>query len=190
MRPSPEASRGLLAGFVRHHNAANLFMVLFILFGIWGLANLNRQLMPNTETQSITIGVTWSGATAEDVERNVMLLIEPAVQGIDGVISMNSFAREGRGQITLNFERNTNMQNAERLVQSAVSSVSNLPSGASTPTVSARRVFDPVAAIAISGPFPEEALRHYAREIRDGLLAAGVEGDFTGYRDGNCASGG
>lgn len=184
MRPSPEASRGLLAGFVRHHNAANLFMVLFILFGIWGLANLNRQLMPNTETQSITIGVTWSGATAEDVERNVMLLIEPAVQGIDGVISMNSFAREGRGQITLNFERNTNMQNAERLVQSAVSSVSNLPSGASTPTVSARRVFDPVAAIAISGPFPEEALRHYAREIRDGLLAAGVDRvDFTGYRD-------
>ncbi|WP_116652343.1 efflux RND transporter permease subunit [Pelagibacterium sediminicola] len=184
MRPSPEASRGLLAGFVRHHNAANLLMVLFILFGAWGLANLNRQLMPNTEIRSITIGVTWSGATAEDVERNVMLLIEPAVQGIDGVISMNSFAREGRGQITLNFERNVNMQNAERLVQSAVSSVGNLPSGASTPTVSARRFFDPVAAIAISGPFPEEALRHYAREIRDGLLAAGVDRvDFTGYRD-------
>lgn len=184
MRPSPEASRGLLAGFVRHHNAANLLMVLFILFGAWGLANLNRQLMPNTEIRSITIGVTWSGATAEDVERNVMLLIEPAVQGIDGVVSMNSFAREGRGQITLNFERNVNMQNAERLVQSAVSSVGNLPSGASTPTVSARRFFDPVAAIAISGPFPEEALRHYAREIRDGLLAAGVDRvDFTGYRD-------
>lgn len=184
MRPSPELSRGLLAGFVRHRNAANLFMILFVLFGLWGIANLNRQLMPNTEIRAVTISVAWAGASAEDVERNVLLLIEPAVRGIDGVISMNATAREGRGTISLGFERTTNMQTAERAVQAAVSSVNNLPSAASAPVVSAPRFFDPVAAIAISGPFPEEALRRYAREIRDGLLAAGVDRvDFTGYRD-------
>lgn len=184
MRPAPEASRGLISLFVRHHNAANLFMVLFIVFGVWGLSNLNRQLMPNSETRSVNISVSWPGAAAEDVERNILLLIEPTVRAIDGVISMNSTAREGRGQIQLAFERTVNMQTAEQQVQSAVSAISNLPSGASTPTVSAPRVFDPVAAIAISGPFPEEALRRYAREIRDGLLAAGVDRvDFTGYRD-------
>lgn len=184
MRPSPHASTGILAGFVRHRNAANLFMILIVLFGLWGLNNLNRQLMPNTQTQSVNINVNWSGASAEDVERNVLLLIEPAVQDIDGVISMSSIAREGRATVTLNFERNVDMQTAERLVQTAVSSVNNLPEGADTPTVSAPRFFDPVAAIAISGPFPEEALRRYAREIRDGLLAAGVDRvEFTGYRN-------
>lgn len=184
MRPSPELSRGVLAGFVRHRNAANLFMILFVLFGLWGIANLNRQLMPNTEIRSVNISVTWSGASAEDVERNVLLLIEPAVRGIDGVISMNATAREGRGTISLGFERNVNMQTAERAVQAAVASVNNLPSAANAPVVSAPRFFDPVAAIAISGPFPEEALRRYAREIRDGLLGAGVDRvDFTGYRD-------
>lgn len=184
MRPAPQASRGLIALFVQHHNAANLFMVLFVLFGLWGLSNLNRQLMPNSETRSVNVSVTWTGASAEDVERNVLLLIEPSVRGIDGVIAMNSTAREGRGQIRLDFERTVNMQTAEQQVQSVVSGIGNLPAGANTPTVSAPRVFDPVAAIAISGPFPEEALRRYAREIRDGLLAAGVDRvDFTGYRD-------
>lgn len=183
MRPSPQASQGVLAGFVKHRNAANLFMILFVLFGIWGVSNLNRQLMPNTETRTVNVTVNWSGASAEDVERNVLQLIEPGLSAIDGVVSMNSFAREGRAQIRVNFERTVNMQTAEQRVQSVVSSVTNLPEGASTPTVSAQRFFDPVAAIAISGPFPEEALRRYAREIRDGLLAAGVDRvEFTGYR--------
>ena len=184
MRPSPQASTGVIAAFVRHRNAANLFMILFVIFGGWGLSNLNRQLMPNTEIRSVEVSVSWPGATAEDVERNVLLLIEPAVQSVEGVISMTSNAREGRGSITLNFERNVEMQTAERLVQTAVSSVTGLPDGAETPSVSAPRFFDPVAAIAISGPFPEEALRRYAREIRDGLLASGVDRvEFTGYRD-------
>lgn len=183
MRPSPQASHGILAGFVRHRNAANLFMVLFVLFGIWGLTNLNRQLMPNTDTRTVNVTINWSGASAEDVERNILQVIEPGLNSLDGVVSMNSFAREGRAQIRINFERNVSIQTAEQRVQSAVSAVSSLPDAASTPTVAAQRSYDPVAAIAISGPFPEEALRRYAREIRDGLLSAGVDRvEFTGYR--------
>ncbi|WP_127144332.1 efflux RND transporter permease subunit [Pelagibacterium montanilacus] len=184
MRLSGETTGGVIAGFVRHRNAANLFMILFVLFGLWGLANLNRQLMPASERSTINVSVNWSGASAEDVERNVLLLIEPAVRGIDGMISMESFAREGRGNISLGFERTTDMQTAERQVQTAVSSVANLPAGADTPTVAAPRTYDPVASIGLSGPYPEEALRRFARELRDGLLAEGVDRvEFTGYRD-------
>src|SRR5690606_10221494 len=116
--PSPQTSHGVLAGFVKHSNAANLFMILFVLFGLWGVNNLNRQLMPNTETRTVTVSVNWSGASAEDVERNILLLIEPALGAIDGVISMESFAREGRAQVRVNFERTVNMQAAEQRVQS------------------------------------------------------------------------
>ncbi|MCD7058998.1 efflux RND transporter permease subunit [Pelagibacterium xiamenense] len=184
MRPSPEQSRGVLAAMVRHRNAANLFMLLFVLFGIWGINSLNRQLMPNTEVKSVNISVAWSGASAEDVEANILTLIEPVVSGLDGVTSMESYAREGGGTISLDFERTTDMADAERRVQTAVDGVNNLPQSAETPSISAPRFYDPVAAIGISGPFPEETLRRYAREIRDGLLDAGVDKvEFTGYRD-------
>ncbi len=184
MRTAGTRATGLIAAFVQHRNAANLLMILLALFGVWGLSQINRQLMPTVETRNISISVNWSGASAEDVEKNILQNIEPTVRFLDGVSSMSSDAREGRGSITLSFERGTNMQDAEDKVQAAVDSATNLPDSADTPSVSQFRFFDPVASIGIAGPFPEQALREFAREIRDGLLDAGLDQvTFTGYRD-------
>lgn len=183
MRPAPEQTRGILSAFVKHRNAANLFMLLLVLFGMWGVNRLNRQLMPTTETRNISVSMSWSGASAEDVEKNLLLPIEPAVRYLEGVTDMESRAREGSGSITLSFERNTNMDDAEALVEAAVAGVQNLPEGADDPTVSTFKFRDPVASIGISGPFPEETLRRFAREIRDGLLETGLDQvSMTGYR--------
>jgi len=181
--PSSRAS-GLIAAFVRHSNAANLLMVLLALFGLWGLTQINRQLMPTTETRNIQVSVSWSGASAGDIADNVLQNIEPSVRFLEGVTSMSSRAREGNGSITLSFARDTDMQDAEDRVQAAVDGVPNLPESADDPNVTRFQFFDPVASIGISGPFPEGALRQYAREIRDGLLDAGLDQvEFTGYRD-------
>lgn len=178
------ARTGLIELFVRHRNAANLLMILLVMFGVWGTMGLNRQLMPNTESDTISINVSWPGASAVDVEKNLLILIEPAVQFLDGVKSMSGRAREGSGSITLEFERNTDIQEAQAAVEVAVASVSGLPSEAEDPVISTRKFFDPIASIGISGPFPEAVLRRYAREIRDGLLSAGVDKvEFSGYRD-------
>ncbi len=92
--------------------------------------------------------------------------------------------REGSGTISLEFERDTDMRQAEAQVEAAVAGVTNLPIDAETPEVNSPKFFDPIADIGISGPFPEATLRFYAREIRDGLLDAGVDRvTFTGYRD-------
>jgi len=184
MRPSETTARSFLSGFVRHRNAANLLMALFILLGVWGMMQLNRQLMPDTQIPSVNISLGWSGASAEDVEKNLLLPIEPAVRFLDGVTAMHSWAFEGRGRIQLEFEPGTDIDKAESDVSAAVAAVPNLPEAADAPQVSAPKFFDPVANIGIAGPFPEEVLRAYAREIRDGLLAEGLDQvTFTGYRD-------
>ncbi|NOZ32228.1 MAG: efflux RND transporter permease subunit [Alphaproteobacteria bacterium] len=175
---------GILGAFVRHRNAANLFMLLLIIFGAWGVSKLNRQLMPSLEIHNINISVVWSGATAADIEKNILQAVEPAVRYLDGVQTITSRAAEGSGSITLSFARNTDMQEAEARVDGAVQSVLNLPEGADDLKVTALQFFDPVASVGISGPFPEATLRRYAREIRDGLLAAGVDRvRMVGYRD-------
>lgn len=183
MTNSPQTNR-ILQGFVTHRNAANLLMVLLLIFGFYGLTQLNRQLFPTIAPLNVQVSVAWSGASAEDIEKNLLQVIEPAVRFLDGVQSISSSAREGRGSITLSFVRDTNMQEAEDRVQQAVDSVQNLPSSAEEPEVSQFNFFDPVASIGIAGPFPEETLRVFAREIRDGLLDTGVDQvSFTGYRD-------
>ncbi|MCB9993050.1 MAG: efflux RND transporter permease subunit [Hyphomicrobiaceae bacterium] len=180
----PHRTNAILQGFVTHRNAANLLMILLVIFGFYGVIGLNRQLFPDTNPNTIRISLSWSGASADDIEKNLLQVIEPTVRFLDGVRSMSSNASEGRGTISLSFERNTDMRDAENRVQTAVDSIPNLPESADAPVVSRQKFFDPVASIGIAGPFPENALRNYAREIRDGLLDAGVDQvSMSGYRD-------
>lgn len=184
MQPSMEQSKGIIAAFVNHKIAANLLMLLLLILGFWGITKLNRQLMPTIDIPVISISVIWSGASAEDVEKNILVLLEPAVRFLDNVSDMSSIAREGSGLIRLSYERNTDMKKAEADVDSAIRSVANLPDGAEDPTIKTIKFFDPVVSIGISGPVSEETLRSYALEIRDGLLDAGLDKvELSGYRD-------
>ncbi|MBV6656234.1 MAG: efflux RND transporter permease subunit, partial [Devosiaceae bacterium] len=176
--------RSAIRLFTRHPNAANLVMALMILFGIYGLANLNTQFFPDIETKSITITVSWSGASAEDVEANVLSVVEPEVRFITGVTEIVSYAREGSGSVVLEFSETTNMIDARADVEQAVSALSLLPEGSDTPVISTSDFFDRVGRIAISGPFSEDALKSYARDLRDRLIEGGIDRvDFSGLRD-------
>ncbi len=183
MRPNEQHSMGFIAKIVHHRNAANLFMLLLILFGFYGISKLNRQLMPTIEIPIVSVSILWSGASAKDIEKNILLPIEPAVRFLDGVTDVSSIALEGSARITISFERNTDIKEAERNVDAAVKSVQNLPSSADEPKISVMRFYDPVVSIGISGPVPEQTLRNYALEIRDGLLDLGLDKvDMAGYR--------
>lgn len=174
----------IIRTFVRHPNAANLVMALMVLFGIYGLANLNTQFFPDIETNSVTISIPWSGASAEDVESNILAIVEPEVRFITGVEEIVSYAREGSGSVVLDFSESTDMIEARADVEQAVSGITLLPDGAETPTITTSDFFDRVGRVAISGPFSEEALKSYARDLRDRFIDAGIDRvDFTGLRD-------
>ena len=54
--------------FIKHNTAANLLMVLMVVIGIISIDRLNRQFFPTFDVEVVGVNVTWSGATAEDVE--------------------------------------------------------------------------------------------------------------------------
>lgn len=174
----------LISRFTRHPNAANLFMVLMILFGIYGIARINTQFFPSIEIPVINITTEWVGASAEDVESNVLEILEPSVRFIDGVQKMTSYAREGAGTISLEFDGGADMQKAVSDVDAAVKAVTNLPEESETPKVTRIAMFDPVAKLSVAGDVPESTLRIYAKRIRDDLIARGIDKiEFTGVRD-------
>ncbi|MEN0087473.1 MAG: efflux RND transporter permease subunit, partial [Pseudomonadota bacterium] len=174
----------LVETFARHKNAANLLMVLMILFGLYALARINTQFFPTIATQTITISTSWSGASAEDVASNVLQVLEPEVRFIDGVKKVQSYGREGNGSIFIEFEPGTDMLTAKGDVDAVVSAVGNLPEDADTPKVTYRQFFDRVAKIALYGDVPEQTLAFYARQIRDDLIERGIDKvSFAGLRD-------
>ncbi len=178
------SSSGLVSLFVRHRNAANLVMVLMIIFGVFSLGRINTQFFPTTEIPIITVAVTWDGASAEDVESNILEIMEPELRYLDGVDRIKSRAREGIASIGVEYEQGTDMKEALREAETAVKTVTNLPEDAETPTVTqSARGFDRVARLAVTGPVSEKALRFYTKKIRDDLIERGIDKVlFTGLR--------
>ena len=176
--------RGLIDFFVNHPVAANMVMALMLLFGFYGIAQLNTQFFPTLITDRITIRVAWSGASAEDVESNILAAIEPEVRFLDNVDNISSYAQEGNGTVVLEFEEGTEMQKALSDVEQVVSGISILPEGAEDPNISLSGRYDRVARIAIIGPYSEGALKKFAKRIRDDLIARGIDlVTFSGLRN-------
>jgi multidrug efflux pump subunit AcrB len=184
-RPESDAGGGgIIAGFARHGTAANLLMLALILIGLFSLTRLNRQFFPDFEVPVISVSVTWPGASAEDAEKGILDVLEPELRFIDGAEKVRSYAREGNASISIEFSPTTDMQKAQSDVEQAVATVTTLPEQAEAPKIIRAAMFDQIARISVSGPFTEQVLKSYAKQIRDGLLGAGIaKVDMVGARD-------
>lgn len=184
LSPSKARKNAVLSTFVRHPNAANLLMVLLIIFGLFGLAQINTAFFPSVNRPFINITYLWSGASAEDVETNILAVVEPEVRFLDGIDLIRSTAREGSASIQLRFLEGTNMQKALADAESAVNGISTLPEDAEDPEFSESSFFDNVATLSVSGDVTERQLRYWALLIRDELIDAGIDKvTLTGLRD-------
>ncbi len=178
------SAHGLIRLFVHHPTASNLLMVAMIAVGLYALAKLNTQFFPTLEIPQINVSVNWPGASAEDVEENILDALEPELRFLDGIDEVRSVAREGAGIISLEFDAGTDMQKAQSDVEQAVDGVTTLPEDSEEPVVSRIAFFEQVAKISVTGPYSEKELKNYAKGIRDGLLSAGIAKiTFTGARD-------
>ena len=183
-RPHPPGGLNLIGIFVRHRTAPNLLMIGIIVVGLFSFLKLNRQFFPDFEVPTVTVTVPWTGASAEDVETNILDVLEPELRFLDNVYEVTAVAREGMGVVSIEFTSDADLQKAQSDVEQAISQIVTLPEDSERPIVSRRTVFDRVAKIAVAGPFSEQVLKTYAKELRDGLLAAGIPSvTFNGARD-------
>lgn len=171
----------LIGTFARHRVACNLLMVMMVLAGVWSLVHLNTQFFPTFALDFITVRVTWTGSSAEDVEESVVNPLEQALRTADGLRQMTSTASEGGARITLEYEEGTDMGIALDWVKEQVALVRNLPSSAEEPEITRIIRYEPVARVLISGPVALERLRPLVRAMERDLLTRGVaKVDVTG----------
>ncbi len=171
----PPGGRDLIGLFARHRTAPNLLMLLLVLAGIVALSRMNTQFFPTFGIDIISINVEWSGASAEDVDANIVQAIEPEVRFIPGVRRVRSFSFEGLALIFVDFEAGSDMQSALNDIQTAVGRVTTLPEDSEKATIQRIIRYDRISRVIISGPYSEASLKAVAKRIRDGLLKRGVD---------------
>lgn len=122
---------------VKRPAAITMVIALLVGLGILGYTNLGAALLPSMTIPVITVSTTYSGASADDVKKDIVKPMEDAVSGIGGVDTINSTSREGSGTVMIQFKDGADMNTAFLDVQKAVSKAQGkLPSDAGTPVIS------------------------------------------------------
>jgi multidrug efflux pump subunit AcrB len=173
-RGSADMTGGILSYFVRHRTAANLLLVVMIAAGIAAFPRMRTQFFPDIVLGSMSVSVNWKGAGAEDVDRAIVQLLEPALLAVEGVESSSTTSSEGRAVIGLEFEPDWDMSRAVDDVQAVVDTMTNLPEDADEPVVRQGAFRDRVTDVVITGPVGIDQLARFADELVTRLFAEGV----------------
>ncbi|MET4575395.1 efflux RND transporter permease subunit [Ottowia thiooxydans] len=84
------------------HRPMVLFLIIAtLIIGVLSFSRLGRLEDPNFDVPQMTAIVVWPGATAQDIQDQVLNRIERKLQELDHFDYVRSFARQGYGGITL-----------------------------------------------------------------------------------------
>jgi len=169
-----QPGKGVLAYFTRHRTLSNLIMVIALVAGLVATTRIRTQYFPDVVIAEVSVAVAWSGAGADDVDRGIVQVLEPALLAVDGVTDVQSRATEGQALISLEFEPGHDLGQATEDVQTAVDSVADLPDAAEDPVVRRGSWRDQVTEVVITGPVSVAQQGLLADELMARLFAAGV----------------
>lgn len=96
------SARFNLSAWAVHHRPLVLFLLITLLIGgMFAFSRLARLEDPVFNVPTMTVIAAWPGATAHEVQDQVINPIERELQSIEGIDRVGSFARQGYGGINL-----------------------------------------------------------------------------------------
>ena len=172
MRPSRRS--GAVAWMAAHPVAANLLMVALVAGGLLMAFRVRQEVFPEFSLDVVGVSVGYPGASPEEVEEGIVVAVEDAVRGIDGVKKVTSTSSEGRGSVSVEMLLGAKPDRVLSDVKNAIDRITTLPEESEKPIVSLLENRNLVLTVAIAGDASERDLRETAERLRDDLSA--VEG--------------
>ena len=110
--------------FIDRPILACVISVLMVLVGIIGLANLPLEQFPEIAPPTVRIMASYTGANAETVQKSVIVPLEEAINGVEGMMYMTSSAsNNGTASIGIFFRQGTDPNMAMVNVQNRAATV-------------------------------------------------------------------
>ena len=116
--------------FIDRPILSGVISVLMVLVGIIGLSQLALEQFPEIAPPTVRIMASYTGANAETVQKSVVVPLEEAINGVEGMMYMTSNAsNNGSGSIGIFFRQGTDPDMAMVNVQNRAATVQGrLPS--------------------------------------------------------------
>ncbi|WP_372767195.1 efflux RND transporter permease subunit [Pseudoalteromonas sp.] len=116
---------------------ATVINLLLLTFGLVAFSMLPLREYPDIDTPIVSVSTSYTGASSEVIETKITQVLENRISGIEGVKSINSSSRNGRSNITIEFNIDRDIDAAANDVRERVSrALDSLPEQVRPPEVS------------------------------------------------------
>lgn len=155
---------------VNNATSIYVFAVLIIFAGLTIYNNLPKELYPDVVVPTISIVTIYPGASPEDIETLITKPIEKQVKGLNGVKKVTSNSLSDVSIMTVEFGTDKDPTACKQKVTDAVAKgKKDLPSDLKNdPQIQEFDINEqPIMNINISGDFPLDQIKKYAKELKD-----------------------
>lgn len=161
----------MIAWFTRHPVAANLLMLSLLIGGLLSLSNMRKEIIPRLPVSTVVVSSTFAGRTAEQVDAALAQKLQHAVEGINGIAEIKTYAADSYVEISIKKQLDYSIDRLVSDIKVAVDNIYDWPQQASRPQVSrAEATFDALM-VQLSGQADSETLDQAATLVRKALLA-------------------
>ena len=127
--------------FIDRPILAGVISVLLVLIGLIGLSRLALEQFPEIAPPTVRVNANYTGANAATVQKSVVVVLEEAINGVEGMMYMQSTASNtGSANVSIFFRQGTDPDMAMVNVQNRVATVlGRLPSDVTKSGVNVRK---------------------------------------------------
>lgn len=115
--------------------SVTVIVILAIMAGVLAFNRVPIQMTPSVESVVISVQTFWENASPKEIEFDVVAEQEQVLGDVTGLVSMTSTSQAGRGQLRLEFENGTDINQAMQQVLQKLDEVDAYPIGVTQPVV-------------------------------------------------------
>ena len=163
----------MIAWFAKNSIAANILMFSILLGGIYSaFFGITLELEPERDFGMVFISKSYPGATPKDVQREILIPIENALESVQGVKQLNTDAHPGQARIYVEAKKGVDLRILKDDLESSLRSISSLPAPNEPFRVDipSSSKWKSVIWVVVTGELPESELHQVAKKVRDDLL--------------------
>lgn len=165
-----EVYGGPIAYMARNPLVANLLMIVLIGGGVWTMYNVQKEVFPQFQLDMVEVNVVYPGAAPAEVEQGILMPVEEAVRGIQGIKEITSTAEEGSGTVMIELVAGADRMNIFQDIDQAIARITTFPNEIEEPEVRLQVNQRDVMEIGLYGDVDIWTLRKLAERLRDRLL--------------------
>ena len=163
----------MIRWFTRNDIAANFLLVAILLGGAYTAFNkVPLEVQPTFEWGEVDIKMTYRGGSPKDVEEQVVVPINRALQDVSGIKEIQAHANRGSANFDITAEKGVDLQELRDEIEARVDTINTFPPEAERPRITVPNTsnYREVVTLAITGDLSDMDLYHVAKRVNTDLL--------------------